>query len=80
MGHIVLLGDSIFDNASYVPDRPAVIDQLRQTLPSGWRATLLAVDGHITEDVADQLKNLPPEATHLVVSAGATTRWARAAC
>jgi hypothetical protein len=70
MGHVVLLGDSIFDNARYVPDRPAVVDQLRQALPRGWRATLLAVDGHITQDVANQLKDLPEDATHLVVSAG----------
>ena len=35
MGHVVLLGDSIFDNARYVPDRPPVIDQLRQALPRG---------------------------------------------
>lgn len=70
MGHVVLLGDSIFDNARYVPDRPAVIDQLRQALPRGWQASLLAVDGHITEDVANQLKGLPVDATHLVVSAG----------
>lgn len=70
MGHVVLLRDSIFDNALYVPDRPAVIDQLRQSLPRGWQASLLAVDGHITEDVARQLRHLPPDATHLVVSAG----------
>jgi hypothetical protein len=70
MGHVVLLGDSIFDNARYVPDRPPVIDQLRQALPRGWFSTLLAVDGHITEDVANQLKDLPADATHIVVSAG----------
>jgi hypothetical protein len=28
------------------------------------------VDGHITEDVANQLKDLPADATHLIVSAG----------
>jgi hypothetical protein len=70
MGHAVLLGDSIFDNARYVPDRPPVIEQLRHSLPKGWRATLLAVDGHMTEDVNNQLKDLPADATHLVVSAG----------
>jgi hypothetical protein len=70
MGHVVLLGDSIFDNARYVPDRPPVIEKLRQSLPRGWIATLLAVDGHITENVANQLKELPADATHLVVSAG----------
>jgi hypothetical protein len=70
MGHVVLLGDSIFDNARYVPDRPPVIEQLRQALPRDWHASLLAVDGHITEDVVTQLKSLPADATHLVVSAG----------
>src|SRR5579871_1612091 len=70
MPHVVLLGDSIFDNARYVPDRPPVIEQLRQALPRGWHANLLAVDGHTTEDIANQLNELPPDATHLVVSAG----------
>jgi hypothetical protein len=70
MGHVVLLGDSIFDNAAYVPDRPPVIEQLRQALPRGWRATLLAVDGSVTADVADQLRRLSTDATHLVVSSG----------
>jgi hypothetical protein len=70
MGHVVLLGDSVFDNARYVPDRPPVVDQLRQALPRGWLASLLAVDGNITENVANQLKSLPADATHLVVSAG----------
>jgi hypothetical protein len=70
MGHVVLLGDSIFDNARYVPDRSPVIEQLRKALPTGWSATLLAVDGHITEDVVAQLRGLPSDATHLIVSAG----------
>ncbi len=70
MGHIVLLGDSIFDNARYVPDRPPVIEQVRRGLPQGWQATLLAVDGHTSEDVANQLAALPSDATHLFVSAG----------
>lgn len=71
MSHVVLLGDSIFDNASYVPGSPAVIDQLRKQLPSGWRATLLAVDGDCIRHVPDyQLKKLPADATHLAISAG----------
>jgi lysophospholipase L1-like esterase len=70
MGHVVLLGDSIFDNARYVPDRPPVIEQVRQCLPPAWRASLLAVDGHVSEDVANQLAGLPSDATHLFVSAG----------
>jgi len=70
MGHVVLLGDSIFDNAAYVPGGPAVIDHLTAALPHGWRETLLAVDGAGADDVATQLRSLPADATHLVVSAG----------
>jgi lysophospholipase L1-like esterase len=70
MGHVVLLGDSIFDNASYVPDRPPVEQQVRQALPAGWKVTLLAVDGHTTQDVASQLARLPDDASHLFVSVG----------
>ena len=70
MGHIVLLGDSIFDNASYVPEGPPVVTQLRHRLPKNWRASLLAVDGHRTMDVMDQLTALPGDATHLIVSVG----------
>jgi hypothetical protein len=70
VGHVVLLGDSIFDNAAYVPDGPPVIEQLRARLPAGWKATLLAVDGAAVSDVARQLARLPAESTHLVVSAG----------
>jgi hypothetical protein len=70
MPHLVLLGDSIFDNAGYVPGGPSVIEHLRRHLPSGWRATLLAVDGSLASSVLGQLKRLPADATHLVVSAG----------
>jgi hypothetical protein len=70
MGHVVLLGDSIFDNARYVPGEPAVIEQVRRALPAGWAATLVAVDGHVTSDVAGQLRSLPADATHLIVSVG----------
>ena len=54
MKHVVLLGDSIFDNASYVPGKQPVIDQLRGQLPTSWEATLLAVDGDVTKDVLKQ--------------------------
>jgi len=69
--HLVLLGDSIFDNAPYVPGgHPAVIDQIRHRLPEGWKATLLARDGSVIRDVYRQLDALPRDATHLVLSAG----------
>ena len=70
MNHVVLLGDSVFDNARYVPGNPPVIEQLRQQLPRGWQATLLAIDGDVTRGVASQLTRLPADTTHLVVSAG----------
>ena len=68
-GHIVLLGDSIFDNASYVPGEMPVIEQLRAELPD-WQATMLAVDGDIVNSIKDQLRWLPNSATHLVISCG----------
>jgi hypothetical protein len=70
MSHAILLGDSIFDNAAYVPGGPDVVCQLRTALPEGWQATLLAVDGAVVSGVARQLNCLPADATHLVVSAG----------
>jgi lysophospholipase L1-like esterase len=70
MGHVVLLGDSIFDNAAYVAGGPDVVRQLQRRLPANWRASLLAVDGAVTRGVAPQLARLPRDATHIVVSAG----------
>jgi lysophospholipase L1-like esterase len=70
MGHVVLLGDSIFDNAAYVAGGPDVVTQLRERLPAGSQATLCAVDGAVTRDVPRQLECIPSEATHLVVSVG----------
>lgn len=70
MSHIVLLGDSIFDNGAYVHGGPAVIDQVRERLPEGWRATLNASDGSVIDDVHRQLAQLPEGASHLVVSVG----------
>jgi hypothetical protein len=70
MGHIILLGDSIFDNGVYVPGEPDVVKQLRSALPAGWSASLLAVDGAVTRSVAAQVARIPNDATHLVVSAG----------
>jgi lysophospholipase L1-like esterase len=70
MGHIVLLGDSIFDNGSYVEPGGATLDELKKRLPARWKATLLAVDGSVTADVMPQLQRIPDSATHLVISSG----------
>jgi len=70
MSHIVLLGDSIFDNGAYVGGGPDVVRQLGDALPPGWRASLCAVDGATTRSVPPQLARLPRDASHLVLSAG----------
>ena len=68
--HVVLLGDSIFDNGRYVVGKPSVIDQLGTELGDRGKATLLAEDGSVCADVARQVATVPDDATHLVVSAG----------
>lgn len=70
MAHIVLIGDSIFDNGRYTLGQPDVITQVRQLVPRGWQATLLAVDGSTTAEVPSQLQRLPSGASHLVLSIG----------
>ena len=71
MNHVVLLGDSIFDNQAYVAPGPDVVTQLRRKLGAGWKATLLAIDGDVTEGVwRRQLAQVPQDASHLVVSVG----------
>lgn len=68
--HIVLLGDSIFDNAAYVSGGPDVVRQLRGLLPEASAATLVAVDGAVTRDVSRQLARVPSDATFMVLSVG----------
>ena len=70
MPHIVLLGDSIFDNAAYTDGGPDVVTQLRGELPDGWTAALAAIDGSQAADVAAQLAGVRADATHLVLSVG----------
>lgn len=70
MSHLVLLGDSIFDNGVYTSGGPNVVSQVRGLLPLGWEASLLAVDGATTDNIADQVARLPKEATNLVLSVG----------
>jgi len=70
MPHLVLLGDSIFDNAAYTSGGPEVISQVREHLPDGWTASLLAIDGSTTNDISKQMRRLPGDATHLVLSVG----------
>ena len=70
MAHVILCGDSIFDNSPYVqPDEPDVTTQVNALLPEDSKATRLAVDGDVTE-IYRQLQSLPNDATHLFISVG----------
>ena len=68
--HIVLLGDSIFDNQSYTAGEPDVVSHLNQLLRSPWQATLCAVDGATTNELKSQCRRVPSDASHVVVSIG----------
>lgn len=47
-----------------------MIDQVRQRIPSNWKASLLAVDGDTSAMVPQQVPRMPADATHLVLSVG----------
>jgi len=70
MKHLVLLGDSIFDNKSYVGGGLDVISHLRQQIPDYWQVSLRAIDGSVVENVPEQLLTMPSDVTHLFVSVG----------
>lgn len=70
MPHVVLLGDSIFDNAAYVSGGPDVVTQLRNMLSDSWEVTLCAVDGAVVSDVERQLPCIPTKTTHIILSVG----------
>ncbi len=70
MTHMVLLGDSVFDNAPYVAAGQEVVEKLRRRLPAGSQATLLARDGAVLAGVREQTRQVAPDATHLFISAG----------
>ncbi len=69
-GCIVLLGDSVFDNQSYVAPGASTIAAIEAQLPAGWSAILLAQDGSTIDEVTRQAMELPAGASHLVVSTG----------
>lgn len=68
--HIVLVGDSIFDNDTYVLGQPGVIEQMRRALPQGWSAFKVAVDGACIRHVSEELDHVPSHATDLIISIG----------
>jgi hypothetical protein len=68
-GKIALLGDSIFDNGKYTDGEPDVASHLQAMLPTGWQASLLAVDGSVTTELQSQLQRVQDE-SHIVISLG----------
>jgi lysophospholipase L1-like esterase len=69
MMHIAMLGDSVFDNGSYVGGAPDVRAQL-QALVTDIEVSSAARDGAVLADIALQLRQIPRLATHIVVSIG----------
>lgn len=73
MTHVILLGDSIFDNAPYVPAGMHVQARLQSVLGPGDRVSLLARDRSVLDDMVAQvarLEELPEPADWLVISCG----------
>jgi hypothetical protein len=68
--HVALLGDSVFDNASYTAGEAEVAAHLRAALGPTWRVTLVAVDGTTTTDIGEQLDRVRDDVTHLALSVG----------
>jgi hypothetical protein len=68
--HVVLLGDSIFDNGAYTSGAPDVVTHLRRLVPPGWRVSSRAKDGATTAALEHQLRDVPDDASHLVISIG----------
>tara|TARA_A100001037_G_scaffold117140_1_gene106598 strand:- start:695 stop:1390 length:696 start_codon:yes stop_codon:yes gene_type:complete len=70
MKHIVIAGDSIFDNGAYVPGEQDVHQQLKDIAGTTTEVTSMAVDGSVTDDTIMQLTKLPSTTTHLFISTG----------
>jgi hypothetical protein len=65
----MLAGDSIFDNATYVPGEPCVTGQLGAILGAETSVSMIAVDGDFVGGVCRQVRSLSAAATHILVSA-----------
>lgn len=73
-GHVVLLGDSVFDNRSRGASEPGVAQDvaavLRRRLPDAWQVTCRARSGSRIAAIDGQIRTIPEGATHLVASLG----------
>ena len=69
--HLVLLGDSIFDNGAYLePGQSDVTAHLKRKCPSGWALNMRAVDGSVTDDIVGQLSSPISKPCTFVLSVG----------
>ena len=72
-GPVVLLGDSVFDNAGYVAGGKSTGDHLGEVMAEagdGWSAVLKARDGAVVADVPGQIKAGELTGAYAVLSAG----------
>jgi lysophospholipase L1-like esterase len=67
---LVLLGDSILDNAPYTRPEPDTADHLRRLLGAPWQVELLARDGALMADVRHQLQRIAQRPEVAVLSIG----------
>jgi hypothetical protein len=71
--HVVLMGDSIFDNGGYTRPHPGVSFQLKSAIDKeipGGSVTMVAQDGAMAQGVERQLPRVPTDATHIFLSVG----------
>ena len=66
---LLLIGDSILDNAPYARPAPDTATHLRHLLP-GWSVRLVARDGAMMHHVLEQLRGLDRRTTAAVLSIG----------
>jgi len=69
--HVVLIGDSIFDNSPYVLEgEKCVSEHLAALYSSNEHIKMLALDGAVTDDVLWQAQAIPINIMKVVVSCG----------
>ena len=72
--HLLMLGDSVFDNGVYVPGESDVSEQVKSHLERSFKSSKLtfhARNGAVMSDVKNQqIKNIPEYITHIALSIG----------
>ena len=72
--HLLMLGDSVFDNGTYVPGEPDVKAQVTERLKllsHPTELTFKALDGALMQDVLNhQIQDIPKDTTHIALSIG----------